>query len=95
MSCCENRRDEAVAFSDKAYTLIEQASPGTGISRLYQSNYAHILFQNGGRKEARRILERLCEISERECGKDNLRTLEIGLNVAIMDFLMRDFVNAR
>lgn len=91
----DNRGDEAVAFADRAYALIEQASPGTGISRLYQSDYAHILFQNGERNEARCILETLGEISEKECGKDNLRTLEISLNVAIMDFLMGDFDSAR
>jgi len=91
----ENRGDEAVAYSDKAYALIEKASPGTGLSRVYLSDYAHILFQNGDRREARSVLETLYEISERECGKDNLRTLEISLNMAIMDFLMGDFVNVR
>lgn len=91
----ESRGEDAVAFADKAYALVEKAAPGTGISRIYQSDYAHILFQNGGRDEARRILGTVLEVSGRECGKDNLRTLEIGLNVAIMDYLMGDFVKAR
>ncbi|KAK1832981.1 P-loop containing nucleoside triphosphate hydrolase protein [Podospora conica] len=91
----ETQEDDAVAHAKKAYVLVEKAAPGTGIARLYQADYAHILFQCGNREDARNILESLLDTSEVECGKENLRTLEISLNVAIMDVLMGNSVKAR
>jgi tetratricopeptide (TPR) repeat protein len=90
----ENSADEAVEFAKKAYELVETAAPGTGIQRLYESDYAHILFQQGGRQEELQILERLLRLSEKDCGKGNVRTLEISLDVGIMSYFMDDFSTA-
>ncbi|KAK3352621.1 hypothetical protein B0T25DRAFT_567897 [Lasiosphaeria hispida] len=85
VSLWENRGDDAITFAKKAYAFMKQAAPDIGITRLYQSDYAYILFQYGGRREA---------ISEKKCGKDNLRIPEISLNVTIMNSLLLDLHSA-
>ena len=86
----DNESEKAVEFAKKAYELVEQAAPNTGIARLYQSDYAHILFQKGDRHEALDILERLLKLAEQDCGAKNVRTLEIRLNIGIMGYFLED-----
>jgi len=86
----ENESAKAVEFSRKAYELVERAAPNTVIARIYQSDYAHLLFQKGDRGEALGIMRTLLRLSEQDCGKDNVRTLEIRLDVGIMSYFMND-----
>ncbi|KAJ9490059.1 hypothetical protein VN97_g3200 [Penicillium thymicola] len=58
----------------KTYQLVERVAPNTGISRLYQSDYA----RDGSKNEALSLLNRILLLSEQECGKDNVRTPEEG-----------------
>ncbi|KAJ5442003.1 hypothetical protein N7445_005010 [Penicillium cf. griseofulvum] len=94
----EGKDDQAVESAKKAWQLVERAAPNTGISRLYQSDYAHILFQKAmtgdegteSKHKAFDILKVLLFLSEQECGKDNVRTQEIRLNVGAMSYFIGD-----
>ncbi len=91
----ENKGSDAVAYAKKAYELVERAASGTAMARVFQADYAHILFQQGNSKDqALQLLDGLLELSEKDCGKNNLRTMDLRLNVAVMRFLMGDFALA-
>lgn len=91
----ENQGQEAVAYSKKGYELVEEATPDTGIVALFKFDYANILFQKGeSQQEALAILRELLTRSKVDCGKDNVRTLEIRLNIGIMSYFLGDFKTA-
>jgi tetratricopeptide (TPR) repeat protein len=87
----------AVEYAEKAYKLIEGAYPGTSSAILHKSDYALILFQTGqgGRQEAHGIMKDLLVSSEKDCGEDNLRTLELRMIYGIMLYYLDKFEEAR
>lgn len=91
----ENKSDEAVQFAKRGFELVEKATPGAQIVGLYKSDYANILFQHGQQDEALQILRLLLKECKQECGKDNVRTLDIRLNVGIMCYFMGKYSDAK
>lgn len=86
----ENKGQKAIEFAKRGYELVEKARPDTGMAVLYRLDYANIAFQVGRHQESFCILKDLLESSERDCGKNGLRTLDIRLNVGIVSYMMRD-----
>jgi tetratricopeptide (TPR) repeat protein len=84
----ENDCAKAVEFAKKGYELVEQATPGALIVVLYKLDYTNILFQQGEQLEALDTLQQLLEICERDCGKDNVLTLGVRLNVGIVCYFL-------
>ncbi|KAK1750149.1 hypothetical protein QBC47DRAFT_310415, partial [Echria macrotheca] len=93
----ENDYTTAVDYAERAYKLIEEAYPGTSSAILHKSDYALILFQTGpeGRQEAHLIMKDLLSRSEKDCGEDNLRTLELRMIFGIMLYFVENYTEAR
>ncbi|KAK6208485.1 hypothetical protein LQW54_006831 [Pestalotiopsis sp. IQ-011] len=90
----ENDGQRAVEFAKRGYKLVEKASPDTGTAVLYRFDYANIVFQVGRHQESLLILNQLLKSSERDCGRNGVRTLDIRLNIGIVSYMMGDLVYA-
>jgi tetratricopeptide (TPR) repeat protein len=86
----ENEGQSALDYARRGYNLVEKASPDTGMASLYQLDYANIAFQVGRHQESILMLKELLESSERDCGRNGVRTLDIRLNIGIVSYMMRD-----
>ncbi|KAI9888223.1 MAG: hypothetical protein M1814_000954 [Vezdaea aestivalis] len=86
----QNESKKAVEYAKKGYELVEKATPGALIAILYKFDYANILFQHGDAEGARKKLEEILKVCKLDCGKDNIRTFEIRLNIGIVSYFMKD-----
>lgn len=86
----ENDSEKAVEYAKKGYELVEQATPGAQITVLYKFDYANILFQHGEGPKALKVLREMLKVCKQDCGKDNVRTLEVRLNIGIISYFLRD-----
>lgn len=91
----ENDSAKAVEYAKRGYELVEQATPGAQIAVLYKFDYANILFQHGEKLGALAMLRDLLKVCKHDCGKDNVRTLEVRLNIGIVCYFLEQYDEAK
>jgi len=87
----ENESEKAVEFAKKGGELVEQATPGTQATVACKFVYANILFQHGDQHNALKILKEILKVCKRDCGNDNVHTLEVRLNVGIVSYFLKEW----
>ena len=80
----EGRTAEAVDFAKKGFELAEMATPGAQLAVLYKFDWANILFQHGHTERSLKAHQEVLRFRKRECGAENVRTLESRLNIGII-----------
>ena len=82
----EGQTAKAVDFARKAFELAERATPGAQLPVLYRFDWANILFQHGDMEQSLKAHKEMLKTRKRECGEENVRTLESRLNIGIIHF---------
>jgi Flp pilus assembly protein TadD len=71
-----NRWDEAEQLLRRSIAVVEDLAPGSPHLATDLNNLGVLLWDSGRAKEAEKLLERACEISERSQGGDHPETKE-------------------
>lgn len=82
----KGRTAKAVQFAKKGFELAETARPGTQLAVLNKFDWANLLFQHGDMQRSLEAHKEVLKVRKRECGEENVRTLESRLNIGIIQY---------